>query len=610
MSTATEIHEAAVDALRPADKRTIGEWSAENIVVGSWSPWPGPFDPSLTPWILEPLRVLGLPGPRRLTIFGPAAGGKSTIGEVFSAWAVDNAPGLTAWFAHTDEMAKEFAETRLQRMFAQCPRVASWFATMQRHAKRTQAIHFPHMSFLVQAANETNAQSKHIRHLIMDETWQYAPGMLAQLHKRTTRFAHNRTILELSTGSLEGDETDQAWQQGTRQLWQIVCPHCGRSHAPRWSFGRADTPGGVKWDVAAKRADGSWDLRKVAESTAYECPLCVQRIPANASNAIAVNRGGSYSAPSTDAMPRHWSFRWNCIASDFAQLGTIAVEFLQAQAALKRGTTILLQEFRQKKEAEAWADEPPEIRVADIVSDYALGAEIPEGWIVILTVDCQQSHFWALVRAFSPTGESRLVNCARLESWDSIRAYQESHSIPDDCVVVDSGHQTDAVYTACCRWGWIAIKGEKVPGGYTVTDKDGRRSRVMARASADINGRPVEYFPMQLAAGSVRRSCNMVLVSDEMSSEVLARARAGQLDGWTMAKDSPDFYRAQMAAMVQVQKENRITGKRETIWKEIGKAGNHLWDCERYAIAAAFIAGNFSTTDKPNDNDNADDQQQ
>lgn len=579
MKAVDALAEVDREAFKLQDRREIPDWARENIVFGEWSPWPGKFDPTLTPWVIEPLRVLGLPGPRRVTVAGPAAGGKSTIGEIFAAWAVDQAPGLTAWFAHTDLMAKEFAETRLQRMFSVCARVARWFEFMPRHAKRTQAIHFPHMSFLVQAANVTNAQSKHIRHLILDETWQYDEGMVAQLHKRTTRFAHNRTILELSTGSIEGDETDKAWQQGTRQEWQIVCPHCGRLHVPRFSFGRTGETGGVKWDQEAKRSDGSWDKRRVAESVAYECPLCVQRIPATASNAVLVNRGGRYTEPAADAMPRHWSFRWNCIASDFAQLGAIAVEFLDAQELRKRGNTVLLQEFRQKKEALPWADEPPTIRLADTAGNYLLGETWDREAFRLMTVDVQQSHYWGLIRIFSADGESRLFACERLETWEAVRAFQQRHGVLDSAVLVDSGHRPDDVYAHCCLWGWYAIRGYEAADGFLVGGE-----KVLAAWTMDGES-ATRFAPASLLHNSVKQWTETLRVSDALTTGMLSQARNGKMAGWSIPKDTPEFYRAQLAA--------RIFDETKKAWRTVGKCGEHLWDCERYALAAAFMAGCF-----------------
>jgi hypothetical protein len=577
----TEITDPLCRAWTPPDNREIDEWAREYIKVGPWSPWEGDFSTERTPFIVAPLRRLGSPGAKRVTVCGPAAGGKSTIGEVFLAWSIDNAPGFAAWFAQDEDAAKEFAETRVQRFLGSCERVSRWFPT-NRHMKRTQAIHFPHMSFVIQAANQGNAQSKHIRHLICDEPWLYKPGMLAQLHKRTTRFAHNRTILEMSTGSLEGDEFDQAWQQGSRQEWQVFCPSCRRHHVPRWTFG-ADAPGGVQWSKSAKRSDGTWDQRAVAESTGYQCPNCQTVFAANAANGYTLNSYGEYSAPASDAMPSHWSFHWNCIASDFAQLGQIAVEYLQAKAAVKRGTTTLLQEFTQKKLALAWADHPIEIEIGKSVSGYKLGDKWPELNQSLMAVDCQGTHFWAVVRGFDNARNSRLIDCRRLESWESVRAFQEEHGVQRNCVVVDSGHFADAVYTACCRWGWFAIKGERVPGGYLL-ERDGVKFRSMSRMSDQ------RLVPAVLHPESVRRMCRLLLVSDDLTSEVLDRARSGLLAGWTMAGDAPDYYRSQMAARVRVSRREPGTGRTTLEWKTVGKQGEHLWDCERYILAAAAEA--------------------
>jgi hypothetical protein len=81
-----------------------------------------------------------------------------------------------------------------------------------------------------------------------------------------------------------------------------------------------------------------------------------------------------------------------------------------------------------------------------------------------------------------------------------------------------------------------------------------------------------------------------LLVSDDLTSEVLDRARSGQLSGWTMAADAPDYYRTQMAARVRVTRREQLTGRTTLEWKTLGKQGEHLWDCERYILAAAAEA--------------------
>ncbi len=594
----SEITEPLCQTFAPPADLEVDAWARENIVVGAWSPWEGKFSTDRTPWIVEPLRILGRPGPRRLTILGPAAGGKSTISEVFLAWLIDNAPGFCVWYAQDEEAAKEFAETRVQRFLASCERVSRWFPG-NRHAKRTQAIHFPHMSFVIQAANEGNAQSKHIRHLICDEPWMYKPGMLAQLHKRTTRFAHNRTIIETSTGSLEGDEVDQAWQQGSRQRWQIFCPHCEELHVPRWTFDRADSPGGVKWSPKAKRENGTWDLRAVAESTTYQCPTCQTHHAATSANAYIVNRNGSYTLPAADSMPNHFSFHWNCIASDFSQLGAIAVEFLMAKQAIKRGDTSLFQEFTQKKLAEAWSGESASAEIKYQPSDYMLGDPWAEEARRFLTIDKQRDHFWAVVRAWSANGNSRLVWAGRVSTWVDLRNLQQSNAVPDRQVLVDSGYSATEVYRECCRYGWIAIKGEARKGGYEFTNEDGVKSRRIFSLTSPAD-------PGLGTAEQGMTTCPLVLISDEMTSDALALFRSGEVAGWTVAKDTPEEHVQQMAARVKRSRVLPRTNQTVWEWATVGKHGEHLWDCERMQLAAAVMSGFFDhskiiTTEEKNE---------
>ena len=50
--------EALARAFRAADTRQIYEWAADNVTVGSWSPFLGKMSFDHTPWLIEPLRAL------------------------------------------------------------------------------------------------------------------------------------------------------------------------------------------------------------------------------------------------------------------------------------------------------------------------------------------------------------------------------------------------------------------------------------------------------------------------------------------------------------------------------------------------------------------------
>lgn len=567
-----------------ADLRPLQEWAPDNVTVGSWSPWPGKLSFDHTPWLIHPLRAARHATCHRLTFVAAAAGGKSTVGELFLAWLIPNDPGFTCWYAPTEAMAKEFAETRLGPFLANCPAVVALMPG-DRHKRRTESIIFPHMAFLVLAANESNAQTKHIRYCFKDETWLYAPGISAQIDKRTTKFAHNRKIFEFSTGAILGDETDQSFSAGTKREWQFKCPKCSTWHTPFFSPDRLDSPGGVRWSPAAKLQSGVYDFNIVRKSAFYECPQCREHFSPSESNGYQLNRGGRYTGP--DEIEAHESYHWPAIVSDFRLIGDFAVEFLQARAAIRRGTTELLQEFTQKREALPWNvavldDEPTTL----IESVYSLGDPYPKASSAFLSIDVQKGCLWGLARDWADGPETRMVWAGKLLTWDEARAKQLELGIADECVMVDSGYSADVVYGQCCRFGWKASKGEKAPGGFILKNDEDQRTYRVPVVKSNGNG-----VPLRLPSDAKYLDCELFRISEEMTAESLHLFRTGRADGWHEPKNPPADYTAQMQARVRRARQEKKTGQTIWEWVTIGICGEHLWDCARMQIAFAFLAG-------------------
>ena len=574
--------QAISDEFRIADHREIDEWCTAHVKMGSWSPRQGDFEPD--PWMIEPLRVLRARTVHILTLVAATGGGKSTIAEMFLLWLIENSPGFTAWFCHDIEARKKFAETRIGPMLRSCQRIRRFFPANSDHA-RTLSILFPHMSFVMEVAIESHAQSMHVCNAILDETWLYAPGMLQQIRKRTNKFAHRRKIIELSTGSILGDETDESFRIGTAREWQLQCPACQQRHVPIWKPAQAGAIGGVIWDQGARRSDDTWSHRRVAESVRYQCPLCGAELTPDKKTSLKMNAGGAYTSANPDAEPGHESMHWDSLTSDFDQLPTVAVEFIQATEALKRGSTELLQEWEQKRMARAWEDRPPTQEIVQIESDYALGSTWIEETNRFMVVDVQADHFWVLIRMFSDDGRSRLWDYRRVDSWGAVRDHQVKSKVEDSKVAVDSTHFTDVVWTECCRYDWSAITGMKAPKGFRRDLGDGR---YIDEPAQPAQGRGV---PMREAKGSSVSSCFRLLVSEVMTASILLRCRAGEVPGWSTPRPLPEDYHAQMKARVLRPKRHPLTGQFVWEWVTVGRCGEHAWDCERYCLAMAHMGG-------------------
>jgi hypothetical protein len=354
-------------------------------------------------------------------------------------------------------------------------------------------------------------------------------------------------------------------------------------HVPFFSPERLDAKGGVRWSQDARTGGGTYDFEKVRKTVTYQCPHCGHEFRPTEENQHKLNRGGCYTAGTPDA--EHESFHWPAWVSDFRLLGDFAVEFLQAKAALKRGTTELLQEFTQKREAKAWDASIIEAEpMRQIESTYDLGDPWPEAEVRFLTVDVQKHHLWALVREWKQGPESRLVWTGKIMTWDELRQRQVEHGVEDRFTFVDSSHFTELVYGQCCRFNWNALKGEKASGGF-VEEGDGVSLRVPVSAS-NQSGRPA-----RLPVDARVTACDLLRVSEEMTSESLHLFRTGRAGGWTIPRNAPAEYMEQMASRVRRTRQHKLTGQTIWEWVTVGKCGEHLWDCERYQVAAAYLSG-------------------
>jgi hypothetical protein len=422
--------------------------------------------------------------------------------------------------------------------------------------------------------------------MVCDETWLYRPGILGQLHKRTTKFSHNRKVLELSTGSIKDDETERAWISGTQRRWQFRCPECSGLFVPTWRMADDNQPGGVRWSEDAK-TETSWNMAKVRASVYLQCPLCAAKFQPSEENGYRLNRGGEYTAPVDGSSEAHESFHWPAWVSDFKLLADLAVEWLESTAAIRRGTIELLKEFTQKREANAWDEGVIERKEIELRSGgYTLEQAASEPFGVrIMTVDVQRDWFWCVVRDWDKGPHTRMVWVGKILSWDQIREIQLALGVRDGAVFIDSGHFTATVYAQCCRFNWTALKGENAPMGFPEKQADGKVRNVPIMKA---QGRGV---PTARTTDARIASCYLVRISEELTADTLSLFRTDSAQGWTIADDAPAEYHEQMASRVRRVRLHPRTGQAIHEWVTIGKSGEHLHDCERYQIAAAYAAG-------------------
>ena len=573
------------EAWRPPDRRPPWAWCEDHITSIPYSPVPGRFRSDNSPWMREPMEALVDPRIRLVSIIAAIQSGKTSVGELGVSYIIANLPGPTLWLDQTDDDAKDQSESRLQKLFDECPPVRALYPA-NRHKKRLTTVHFANgmTLWVLGAHNKTNLQRRSIRWLIGDETWRWPQGHMAEAEARVTAFGWLGKCLFMSQGGEEDDDTHRKHETTDMRVWTFECPHCHQRQPFKWEQ--------VEWSKDARDEHGEWDFQKVRDSTALRCASCNHYFEDSDRTRRELNKTGRYVVTNPNAPSENAGFQWNALCA--MSWGRLAELYLRAKAAARKGDVTLIQQFYQKRLGLAWREYLEDYKLEIVPGGYLKG----EGWemiagvdasgrtmpvpydpekavtrLVIMTVDVQMDHFWVLVRAWAADGSSRLVWDEKVFTWTDLEAVQERFAIHPNLVFVDAGYNAYDVYRECGKRKWIAMAGDK-------------RTSFVHKVKG---GRSVLrfYSPKRKVAIGKGTSCDLYYWSNLNVKDALARLRRNQDPDngpvWEVPEDIDDEYLAQMESEQRIKKNGRW------IWQRIGSRHNHLFDCESMQVAAAFM---------------------
>jgi phage terminase large subunit GpA-like protein len=573
------------EAWQPPDRRPVWEWAEEHISSIPYSPMPGRFRLANSPWIRAVLDAIVDPKVRLVSIIASVQSSKTTAPELALCYIIANLPGPTLWLDQTDEDAKDYSESRLQKLFNECPPVWRLFPR-NRHQKRNSTIHFANgMSlWLLGAHNKTNLQRRSIRWLIGDETWRWPEGHMSEAEARVTAFGWLGKCVFMSQGGEEDDDTHRKFLTTDQREWTFSCPKCEHRQPFKWEC--------VEWSKSAKDETGEWDYAEVRRTTSLRCQSCNHYFDDTDRTRRELNASGQFVALNPKASKENVGFHWNALCA--MSWGQLAELYLRAKAAARRGDVSLLQQFYQKRLGLPWREYVEDYKLEIIRSGYKRGetweeeggidgrgrilsAPLPNkiGMIPlrILTVDCQMDHLYLVVRGWSASGSSRLIWNERVLTFTDVEVVQERFDIHPNLVFVDAGHATYDVYRECSQRAWIALIGDRRPT-YVHRVKDGKSVQRF-------------YSPRRKVVLAHNRACFVHYWSNLNIKDTLARLRRNQdpTQGatWEVPDDIDDDYLAQM------ESEHRIKEKGVWLWKQIGNRPNHYFDCENMQTAAATM---------------------
>ncbi len=576
------IRDRLVDCFREKDRRPIHEWASDNLSLPSVLTLTGRFSADRSRHFIPILEALQDDHVRQVVVRKPVRGGGTLISDIWHCWTRANDPGPAMAVLQTDKIADDHAEARLMPMMLTCPGVASKLSD-DRHKNRANEIMFSDgLPLYVTGPGINNLQTKGIRYMSLDEIWLYKPGVVEEAEGRLGDFARIQTskLLIVSQAGDEHDDLDIRWKDGSQHWWHVPCLRCGKLMDLKWGGVRQDgTRWGMVWDEHRDER-GHWLPGRCSESVRYECRDCGHPHMDNPKTKAEWNARGEYVAQNPGASRSKRSFHWNLIISDNWQ--DMVEKYLGAVNAYKIGVIDPLLAFFQKRMAEPVNEGV--LSEASVEFARVEAGEWPAEFMRFMTCDRQgEDLFWVLVRGWSRTGETRRIWFGRATGHAELKEIANRYQVKN--VFIDAGFEakTDrGVYAICCRYNWVAFKGDKTREFVHETKK----GRVMRSYAPVTQGDPesgTEY--------EGRKTCPLIrFSSDTMADRVNALIRA---KSWTEPLADPSDpmeleYRRQMTAERKRKKEDK-NGR--TVWEWVQtRRDNHAFDCAKMQIVAATLA--------------------
>lgn len=511
------------------------------------------------------------------------------VADIWVPWLVVNDPGPLMWNMQTDKIADDHSETRAMPILEDCKPTRDLFPKDKNKKRKNEIIFSNGMPIYIQGPSIGNLQSKGIRYLINDEIWIWKEGRLADAKARTADFEEiqSSTILNVSQGGFENDDLDVEWKSSTQREWLINCLKCGHKMVVKWSNFRDDgSRWGIVWDDDETTRDerGEWKMSRVLESVRFECEKCGHVHADSPKTRQEWNRLGEYRVMNPSGNPRNHGYHWpSMIHRNFAKL---VEKFLLAKDAFKRGSLEPLQEFFQKEMAEPWSEMAAFEPESQSKAVYEVNSDWEEEKVRFLTIDVQQeSEFYWVVRAWGMK-ESRRLGFGRAFGYAELAKVAEEFKVQPNHVLIDSGYDTKEVYFQCCRYGWIALKGEDLEFFQHSIKRQGRTEYVRRSYSPLAKGDPEKGGRHQ-----GQRFCKLIRWAGPAIKDRMQRLRDGKGAKWHNAliksKEEELDYERQLRSEYRAFSRDK-NGRRKRIWK-CPSGNNHYFDCEAQQVLGATL---------------------
>lgn len=553
--------------LRPEDRSPTYDWAKRNVELFPPILRTGPFDVSISRHFIGIFDALDDGRTREVNVLKPVRGGGSLIGDIHLASAMARAPGPYLNVYQSDDDGKLNFFDRLEKILSKnvatqklLPAKYDWS-----DIKLTNGI-----PLYTGGPGLNNLQSKPAMYLRLDECWIYPPGRMAEAEARTAEFLAEQMskILRISQAGpaerryLDDDEWHRTYYRGSIHEWEVQCPHCHKYFMARFAGVRDD---GSFWGIVWDRhmlPNGDWNPARCIPTIRFECEHCRQPVLDCEKTKSEWNRTGQYRLFGEENKKRQ-SFHWEALIAhpwdDLVEL------WLDACNAERRGDLKPKLQFYQKRRA-MFMDEQGLLKSGLNLAKSVYEINSPGELGRCMEVDRQEEDlFWVEVRAWFAE-ECRQLFFGKCYGFAALEQIREQFKVSPNHVLIDSQYLPkgdNGVYRACCKHGWIAVKGDKEPH-FIHALKGGKR---VLKSYA-----PLAWGdPESGTSEGGRQRCPVIRFSKyQMNQKVDELVSSGR---WKQQMNPADpemakEYSAQMAGRIRKTEHNAKTGETKVFYFE------------------------------------------
>ena len=585
------------------------QWAAANRTYPPTAAIPGPRDPLLTPYVIEPERAVASGRWRRAVLVFGAQTGKSEAVLDIAGQRLDQKPGPILYVGPNKQFLTEQFEPRVMALLDEAPTLTDKLARGKRMTKTRKVI--AGVPFrLAHSGSSTALKSDPAVLALVDEYDEMRDnvnqqgGPLGLVERRGDTFAdfvcvvtstpkRGRIAIEKDNASglyfwavaeIEDIESPiwQLWQQGTRHHWCWPCPQCEEYFIPRFNL--------LRYPLKATPLEA-------ARETFLECPSCNGVIEDK--HKADMNARGRYVAPGQTIdkggnvigdLPesKTVSFWVSGLASPFVSFGERVAVLVEAQQS---GDDGMVQQAINAGFGELYSPgggEVPEwmeLKEKSRAATYSRG-DVPEDVIYLtLTCDVQKHAIPWVIRGWGARATSWLINYGYLRG-DT--ADEEIWGALGDLLVSPIGDRY--IKLAFVDSGFRPGKTDTLPLNrvYEFCRRFMRRVRPTKGSSAPMR------TPLIFSKIEVRRKDGKAaqfgldlvrLDTDHWKCWVHERLRwpEDRIGGWHLFKGVDDDYCHQVVSEARIKLP---TGRPE--WVQRSRA-NHFFDCEAMQAACGYL---------------------